>query len=36
MINEQQQEQAGLYALGALGEAESRDFEADLRLNVEL
>jgi anti-sigma factor ChrR (cupin superfamily) len=36
MISEQQQEQASLYALGALGEAESREFEAELRLNVEL
>ena len=36
MINEQLQEHASLYALGALGEADSRGFEAELRLNVEL
>jgi anti-sigma factor ChrR (cupin superfamily) len=36
MINEQQQEQAGLYALGTLDEAESRAFEAELRVNAEL
>lgn len=36
MISEQQQEQASLYALGALGEAESRAFEAELRGNAEL
>jgi anti-sigma factor ChrR (cupin superfamily) len=31
MITEQEQEQASLYALGALGEAESRAFETGLR-----
>ena len=36
MISEQQQEQASLYVLGALGEAESRAFEAELRGNAEL
>ena len=36
MIAEQQQEQATLYALGALSDAESRAFEADLRGNPEL
>ena len=36
MIGEQQQEQASLYALGALGEAESRAFEFGLRGNAEL
>src|SRR6266576_3093085 len=36
MISEQQEEQASLYALGALGEAESRTFEAELRGNLEL
>jgi anti-sigma factor ChrR (cupin superfamily) len=36
MISEQRQEHASLYALGALGEAESRAFEAELRGNAEL
>jgi anti-sigma factor ChrR (cupin superfamily) len=36
MISEQQQEQASLYALGALSEVESRAFEAELRSNAEL
>lgn len=36
MISEQQQEQASLYALGALGDAEARDFEAGFRNNAEL
>jgi len=36
MITEQQQEQASLYALGALPEAEARAFEAELRDNAEL
>jgi anti-sigma factor ChrR (cupin superfamily) len=36
MISEQQQEQASLYALGALGETESRAFEVELRGNAEL
>src|SRR6185295_14651347 len=36
MISEQQQEQASLYALGALGEAEARAFEIELRGNAEL
>jgi len=36
MINEQQQEQASLYVLGALTPAEERTFEADVRANTEL
>ena len=36
MITEQQQEQASLYALGALPEAEARVFDAELRGNAEL
>jgi len=36
MISEQQQEQASLYALGALSEAEARTFETELRGNAEL
>ncbi len=36
MISEQQLEQASLYALGALGEEESRAFEVELRGNAEL
>ena len=36
MINEQQQEFASLYALGALAEAEARLFENELRANAEL
>jgi len=36
MITEQQQEQASLYALGALPEAEARAFEMELRSNAEL
>ncbi|MSU58921.1 MAG: hypothetical protein EXS35_12275 [Pedosphaera sp.] len=36
MISEQQQEQASLYALGALSEADTRVFEAELRGNAEL
>jgi len=36
MINEQQEEQASLYALGALDDAESQTFEAELRANAEL
>jgi anti-sigma factor ChrR (cupin superfamily) len=36
MITEQQQEQASLYALGALSEAEAHAFEAELRGNAEL
>ena len=36
MITEQQQEQASLYALGALPEAEGRAFEVELRGNGEL
>lgn len=36
MISEQQQEQASLYALGTLGEAEARAFETELRGNAEL
>jgi len=36
MITEQQQEQASLYALGALSKAESRAFEAELRGNAGL
>lgn len=36
MISEQQQEQASLYALGALPEAEARAFEVELRSNAEL
>ena len=36
MISEQQQEQASLYALGALPEAEARAFGAELRGNSEL
>ena len=36
MITEQQQEQASLYALGALPEAEARTFEVELRGNAEL
>jgi anti-sigma factor ChrR (cupin superfamily) len=36
MITEQQQEQASLYALGALPEAEARAFEVELRGNAEL
>ena len=36
MITEQQQEQAGLYAAGALTEAEQQAFEAELRGNAEL
>jgi anti-sigma factor ChrR (cupin superfamily) len=36
MISEQQQEQASLYALGALGEPESGAFEVELRGNAEL
>lgn len=36
MISEQQQEQASLYALGALTAAEKQDFEATLRLQPEL
>ena len=36
MISEQQQEQASLYALGALPEAEARAFEVELRGNAEL
>jgi anti-sigma factor ChrR (cupin superfamily) len=36
MINEQQQEQASLYAAGALPEPERSAFEADLRGNAEL
>ena len=36
MITEQQQEQASLYALGALPEAEARAFEMELRGNAEL
>ncbi len=36
MITEAQQEQASLYALGALTDAEARAFEAELRANAEL
>jgi len=36
MISDQQQEQASLYALGALGEGEARAFEAEFRSNAEL
>jgi len=36
MIDEQQQEQAGLYALGTLSAAEQRAFEDDLRAEAEL
>jgi len=36
MINEQQQEQASLYVLGALTPAEQRAFEVDVRANTEL
>lgn len=36
MISEQQQEQASLYALGALDASSSRDFEAELRGDAEL
>ena len=36
MISEQQQEQASLYALGALTAAEKQDFEAALRTQPEL
>jgi anti-sigma factor ChrR (cupin superfamily) len=36
MISEQQQEQASLYAIGALGDAEARAFEAEFRSNAEL
>jgi anti-sigma factor ChrR (cupin superfamily) len=36
MISEQQQEQASLYALGALTAAEKQDFEANLRSQPEL
>lgn len=36
MISEQQQEQASLYALGGLSEAESRAFEDEWRGNAEL
>ncbi|MCI0746358.1 MAG: cupin domain-containing protein [Verrucomicrobia subdivision 3 bacterium] len=36
MINEQQQEQASLYVLGALTPAEEREFEAEVRVNTEL
>jgi len=36
MINEQQEEQAGLYALGALTATEQRAFEAELRGDPEL
>ncbi len=36
MINEQQQEQASLYALGALPDAEQTAFECELRGNEEL
>ncbi len=36
MITEQQQEQASLYALGALPEAEARVFEAEMRGNAAL
>jgi hypothetical protein len=36
MTPEQQQEQASLYALGALSDAESRAFETELRGNAEL
>ncbi len=36
MINEQQQEQASLYALGALPDAEQTAFERELRGNEEL
>ncbi len=36
MISEQQQEQASLYALGALPEEERRSFEAELQSNLEL
>ena len=36
MITEQQQEQASLYALGALTGEERRTFEAELRSNLEL
>ncbi len=36
MITEQQQEQASLYALGALSDAESRAFENELHSNAEL
>lgn len=36
MISEQQQEQAGLYALGALTAAEKQDFETNLRSQPEL
>ena len=36
MINEQQQEQASLYALGALSATEQRAFEAELRGDPEL
>ena len=36
MISEQQQEQAGLYALGALPEAEAHAFAVELHGNAEL
>lgn len=36
MINEQQQEQASLYALGALNDAEQTAFERELQGNTEL
>jgi anti-sigma factor ChrR (cupin superfamily) len=36
MITEQQQEQASLYAVGALSDAESRAFEGELLRNAEL
>ena len=36
MITEQQQDQAGLYALGALPEPERAEFEAGLKSNAEL
>lgn len=36
MINEQQQEQASLYALGALNDAEQMAFERELQGNAEL
>ena len=36
MINEQQQELASLYVLGALNAAEKHGFEADLRARPEL
>ena len=36
MITEQQQEQASLYAVGALSDVEARAFEGELRQNAEL